>query len=77
MDEGQRVDDIREMSARLHLLACRVQNDVNVARRLPDGRVLAPTCAEGDLDRFVDTCMDLRRLLTFHDGAQPETVAAS
>ena len=63
MTETTKLDEIRRTAGAVSILAARCQDDIAVAVRLPDGRVLAPTTAALDMVRLNRARAELRVLL--------------
>ncbi len=63
MTDATRLDEIRQAAGLLSVLAAQCQEDIAVAVRRPDGRVLAPTTAPLDMQRFDLAKAELRDLL--------------
>ena len=63
MTDAAMLDEIRRAAGTVSVLAARCQDDVSVSMRLPDGRVLAPTTAVRDMERFRLARDQLRALL--------------
>ena len=63
MTDATRLEEIRRAAGAVSVLAERCQDDIIVSVRLPDGRVLAPTTAVQDMQRFLEAKEQLRALL--------------
>ena len=63
MTDAAMLDEIRMAAGTVSVLAARCQDDISVAVRLPDGRVLAPTTAVVNMERFRLARDQLRELL--------------
>jgi hypothetical protein len=64
--DAERLEEIRRAAGTVSVLAERCQEDIAVAVRLPNGRVLAPTSAPGDMRRFRAATAELGALLGSH-----------
>lgn len=63
MTAVERLNELRKVTGFVHILAARCQDDFEVAQVLPDGRVLAPTCAADDYERLTIAEDLLRQVL--------------
>ncbi len=63
MTDAVLLDEIRRAAGTVSVLAEQCQDDIAVAVRLPDGRVLAPTTAPRHIRQFREARAELRALL--------------